>query len=893
MRNRIICCILLLLGSITMCYGQSEESIFINKSESPVSFKDFVSDVENKHDIHFFYKEYQVEDIAVSTTERISLEELLTETLKRYKLTLIRFGDNWIIINEQDNSESVNTGNEDIDKTDYEVIGDFRNNENGANVKISGHVRGAKNSEALIGAQVSSNDSQVGTITDHNGYYAFTAAPGKYTFTVSYLGYEPKTLNLDIRSDSKIDFELFNETLELNEITISATVEDFNVKNVEAGKEVLSLETIKTLPAFLGEVDPVKTITSLPGVSAVGEGTAGFNVRGGEAGQNLLMQDNALLYTSSHMFGLFSLFNSDLVSDVTLYKGGGPSNYGGRVSSVMNVNLKEGNTKEYHASGGVGLASSRLMIEGPIKEDKTSFIIGGRASYAGWLLKKVENIELQQSAASFYDANVKLKHIINRKNVLHASSYITQDRFEFASDTAYSWQTKNAALEWDHIFSNKLSSSLQFIASNYSSEVSNDEELNGFYYNSSITNYNLKLDFNYLLNTKHNIDFGINSLMYQYSPGQLDPYDTNPKAEAISLDKETGIENAVYVSDQWTLNPSLSIQYGLRYSRYTLYGATTYEYLENQPRSADTIIDTLAYNDGSAVQTYDGFEPRVSVRQLINSTNSVKLSYYRTIQYVHLLSNSTSISPVDIWKSTGPYIKPAIGDQFTVGYFKNLADNTFELSLEGFYKEVHNIVDYKDGANILLNKNLEADILQGFGRSYGIEFLLRKNKGRLNGWLAYTYSRSERLFNSESFESNSINKGEYYPANYDTPHNLSVVLSYKLSRRFSVGATFNYATGRPITVPVSKYRYDDIPAVLNFSERNQFRMPDYHRLDLSITLKSGYRKEKLIDGEWVFSVYNVYGRRNPYSVFFTQRGTAYRLSVLGSVFPSLTYNFKI
>ncbi|GAA0892425.1 TonB-dependent receptor [Fulvivirga kasyanovii] len=870
-------------------YAQSD-TIWV-ESKYNLLLTDLIDQVEEGHSLRFFYKEEWLDGIKLKVDERTNLTALLEGVLPQYGLQVITYKNNWIIVNQPKREEGTENLVSDI-PVDF-IVGSYEQNLNRKSVELSGYARDGETGEVLTGVQVATEDLRKGGVSDVMGYYSFVLPAGKHLIKLEYLGYEPKEFWVDIRSSGIVDVELYKKTVELKEVTISAVADDANVKGIEAGKEVLSLESIKTLPTFLGEVDPVKTITALPGISAVGEGTAGFNVRGGEAGQNLLMQDGALLFSSSHLFGLVSAFNPDIVRDVVLYKGGGPAMYGGRVSSVLNVNLRNGNDTKYKINGGLGLISSRIVIEGPIIKNKTTFIAGGRVSYVNWLLKKVDNPDLNQSSATFHDVNVKVKHVINKSNVVSVSGYSSADRFKFVSDTTYNWKNKGLSVKWNHIYNKKLLSTLQLSGSKYLNEVFDKEGVGQFEYSSSISTLNAKFDFNYEHSANNKFDFGFHSLVYVFEPGELIPGDNNPNVISKNLDNERSIESAVYLSNELSLTPNLSLVYGARYSMYTLYGATTYAYDEGQPKSVDSIVDTLVYDNDEPVQTYNGIEPRLSLRLLLNSKNSLKLSYYRTIQYVHLISNTTALSPLDFWKSSGPSIRPAVGDQITVGYFRNMHDNVLEVSVEGYYKEVHNIVDYKDGTTILLNDKLEADLLQGFGRSYGIEFLFRKNKGLLTGWLAYTYSRSERLFKSAKYRENRINNGTYFPANYDTPHNLSLVCSYKISRRFSIGGNFTYATGRPITVPVSKFNYDGIPAVLNFSERNQFRIPDYHRLDLSVTLRSGFKKHKAIDGEWVFSIYNAYGRKNPYSVFFTQRGTAYKLSVLGSIFPSITYNFRI
>jgi outer membrane receptor protein involved in Fe transport len=672
--------------------------------------------------------------------------------------------------------------------------------------------------------------------------------------------------------------------VKLEEVTITAAGSQESVEEKVVGKEVMSIESIKNLPAFMGEVDPVKSLVTLPGISSVGEGTSGYNVRGGDPGQNLLLQDKAILYNSSHLFGFFSAFNPDLIRDVELLKGGGPANYGGRVASTLNVNLRNGNAKKYQAKGGIGLVSSRLMFEGPIKKDKTSFIIGGRASYSDWLLKALKNPELYQSSASFYDGNFKLNHIHNKNNKFELSAYISNDKFTFASDTTFSWKTHSVTAGWSHIFSEKLLMQTNLVYSNFESDIYNEEPVNAFDYYSGVRNFNGNIDFSWSPDASNTFDFGINSVMYDLNLGEFYPGESNTNEDLTELPHEKGLETALYANFVHDFSPRFSVNAGLRFTNYTLFDGQFYSFDET-----GNATDTITSPD----KMYYGVEPRVSFRYLVSPSASFKASYYRTRQYVHLISNTTAVSPVDYWKSSSYNLKPSNADQYTLGFFKNFQDNRFEFSVEAYYKDIQNVIDYRDGATILLNETLESDLLQGTGRAYGVELLLRKNRGKLTGWIGYTYSRTERKFDQQSEGGETINNGEFFPSNYDKPHDLTFVMNYKASRRIVLNMNFSYSTGRPITTPVSKFQYGNLLSVLNFSDRNQFRVPDYHRLDLSVTLKGNLRKEKKINGEWVFSLYNVYGRKNPYSIYFNQEGSAFQLTILGSAFPSLTYNFTI
>jgi hypothetical protein len=554
------------------------------------------------------------------------------------------------------------------------------------------------------------------------------------------------------------------------------------------------------------------------------------------------------------------------------------------VASTLNVNLRNGNAKKYQVKGGIGLVSSRLMVEGPIKEDKTSFIIGGRASYSDWLLRALKNPELYQSSASFYDGNFKLNHIHNKNNKFELSAYISNDQFTFASDTTFSWKTHSVTAGWSHIFSEKLLMQTNLVYSNFESDIYNEQPANAFDYYSGVRNFNGNIDFSWSPNASNTVDFGINSTMYDLNLGEFYPGESNTNEDITELPHEKGLETALYMNLVHDFSSQFSVNAGVRFTNYSLFDGQFYSFDESG-NPTDTI--------SSPNKMFYGIEPRVSFRYLVSPSASFKASYYRTRQYVHLISNTTAVSPVDYWKSSSYNLNPSSADQYTLGFFKNFQDNRFEISAEAYYKDIQNVIDYKNGATILLNETLENDLIQGTGRAYGIEFLFRKNRGKLTGWIGYTYSRTERKFDQTSEEGETLNGGEFFPSNYDKPHDLTFVMNYKASRRIVLNMNFSYSTGRPITTPISKFQYGNLLSVLNYSERNQFRVPDYHRLDLSVTLKGNLKKDKKVNGEWVFSVYNVYGRKNPYSIYFNQEGSAFQLTILGSAFPSLTYNFTI
>jgi hypothetical protein len=881
----------------TIIFGQTGiEKITFDQDYKDTPLPEVLQNLESKNGTRFFYKDdWGIEAFLLNGKKGQDALIGINDLLETYGYSLIDYKGLFVIVN-QEGLESYQYEfweENDINLDQYKIIGSGKPENSNLPVVVKGKIFDAAEGEPLIGASIQVLDSSQGVVTDIDGNFELPLVPGKYKLMAQYAGYEAQSIPVQVINEGELDVELFNQTLKLEEVTISARSQEITVSEKIAGREILDIAVIKSLPTFMGEVDPVKSLISLPGVSSVGEGTAGFNVRGGDPGQNLLMMDEAIIYNSSHLFGFFGAFSPDMIRDVELYKGGGPANYGGRVSSVLNVNLRNGNAKEYEVAGGIGLISSRLSVEGPLKKDKTSFILSGRTSYPNWMLKQMKDPDLYQSAAGFYDVNLKVNHTIDENNVLTFSGYLSDDNFEFASDTAYVWKTKAAIGKWSHRFNSNFLMQTNFVVSDYKSNIENNQENFGFDYTSGIKNYQGKIDFSYSIGAAHKLDFGISSLHYSFDNGTFEPGVQNSNAEAIYIPQESALESAVYFNDEFSISPKVSLVYGIRVSNYLTLGGTYYEFDPNSPKSPSSIVDTLTYQNGEVAKTNFGLEPRVSFRWLITPSSSLKASYYRTNQYIHLISNTAAISPVNYWKSSGYNLDPSISDQYTLGIFKNWKDNLFEISVEGYYKWIQNVVDYKNAATILLNETLDADLVQGKGKAYGVEFLLRKNRGKLTGWLGYTYSRSLRKFNESPFDVEIINEGVFFPSNYDKPHDVSVVMNYKFSRRFSMNMNFAYSTGRPITVPVSKFQYEDFLSILNYSDRNQYRVPDYHRMDLAFTLKSGLKKDKKVDGEWVFSVYNVYSRRNPFSVYFTQRGNAFQLSVLGSAFPSISYNFKL
>ena len=662
---------------------------------------------------------------------------------------------------------------------------------------------------------------------------------------------------------------------------------------VVTGIERMGIETIKTIPTFMGEVDPIRGLTTLPGVSTVGELSAGFNVRGGDAGQNLILQDEGIIFNPTHLFGFFSAFNPDMIQDVKLLKGGGPAQYGGRASSVLDIGLRNGETSNHSISGGIGLISSRIALEGPLKKNKTTYLLGGRISYSNWLIHSLNDIQLNNSYANFYDITGKIFHIINENNFASATFYHSFDDFNFGNDSTYSWGTTNISLSWDHSFNTTTTSKLSLASSNYHSKLTNSDQLAGFNYKNGINSLKFKYELTKAAES-NTYKFGIETNGSLLDPGQLVPKINNGIVQPVYINNQNALEISVFGNGDFRLSDFWSASAGLRFSSFLRVGEDNiykFDY-NNLDGRYPSIIDSVKYNPGEIISSFHGFEPRISLRYLVNDYTSLKASYYRTMQYLHLISYTTSPTPQDYWIASGPYIKPEIGNQFTLGYFRNSVNNVFEYSIEGYYKQTQNAIDYIEGADIILNESLEAGLAQGLGVSYGVEFQIKKKSGNASGWLSYTFSRSLRKFSDMQGDIPNINNGDYYPSIHDQPHNISVVLNYKTGKRSTLSANFNYATGRPITIPVSKFTYGPYLSALTYSKRNEYRLPDYHRLDVSWSIKDKKFKNKRFNGEWTFSIYNLYGRKNAYTIYFNQYGNAKKLSILGSVFPSVSYNFK-
>lgn len=764
------------------------------------------------------------------------------------------------------------------------------------NFTISGSVKDAISGQTLPLASVKVLELNKGVSTDFSGNYTISLPKGSYTLEFSYVGFKPEQREITLDKNLTITVSLSEEAKQLKEVVITVEKRDANVEQVEMSSTKLEIEEIKKMPAFMGEVDVVKSIQLLPGVTTVGEGASGFNVRGGAIDQNLILMDNAPVYSSSHLFGFFSVFNSDALEDVKLYKGSIPAPYGGRISSVLDVHQKSADMNKFHASGGLGVVSSRLTIEAPIVKNKLSLIVGGRRSYADIFLKASPDSAINSTAAYFYDLNGKLAYKVNENNKITLSGYHGVDVLNFQDLFGFKWGNTLASLNWVHTINDStfIKTYGSYSRYNYQLEFSPI-----FVWTSIIDNMDLGVEFHKDLG-KHDIRIGFKEKLYAFQPAILEEHPDATEDFAFptfSIDRENALETGIYIGDEIKFSDKFSMMAGVRYSQFTNFGpGETYVYEEGQPKNANTLYDTTTYAKNEVQASYGGFEPRFGMRFKLNESSSVKAGYNRMRQYLHLISNSTSGLPIDVWKMTDEYIKPLIGDQVAAGYFKNFKNDTIEFSAEVYYKWMTNVVDYKNGAELLLNENVETELLTGTGRAYGIELMLKKSLGDLTGWISYTLSRTERKVAESEFQEEIVNEGNWYPSNYDKTHDLTLVLSYEITKRLSVSSNFTYSTGRAITYPDSKFQYDN-KSWAYYPTRNQDRLSPYNRLDLSVTLKGKENPEKKFHSEWVLSVYNVYARRNPFALIFTENEEtgeteAQRISILGTVLPAITYNFN-
>lgn len=774
------------------------------------------------------------------------------------------------------------------------VIGPKTNTYRTGKGTVAGYVRDAKTGETIVGATISLDNPPIGVSTDQFGYFSLTLPLGPHILHISSIGMKATVRHIALYSDGKLNVEMEQFIPGLKAVTVTSE-KNSNTGRLQMGVDRLNIKTIRQMPVVFGEADILRAVLTLPGVTSVGEATAGFNVRGGSADQNLVLFNASTVYNPTHFFGFFSSFNPDVVKGVELYKSSIPEKYGGRLSSVLDVTTRDGNKKNISGAGGIGPLDARLTIEGPVFNDKTTFLIAGRTTYSDWLLKQIPNDAYKNSTAGFYDANLRLTHEINSKNSLYLTGYLSNDRFTLNSDTLYNYQNKNINLQWKHIFNNRFNAVFMTGIDDYNYSISSTgNPVNGYKLSFQVTQYNFHGDFTYNLNAKHTLGFGISSIYYKLHPGDLNP--DGPKSLVVpdNIPAEQALESALYLGDHYSVSSKLSIEAGLRYSLYNYLGPQNiYTYAPGQPLETTSVIDSTYYGPGKVITTYQYPEYRVSARYILTDMSSVKISYNTLHQYIHLLSNTTAISPTDIWKLSGPHISPQAGQQISLGYYHDFKSHTIETSVELYYKTLDHYLDYKSGASLVLNHHIETDVITTRGKAYGAEIMIKKTAGKLNGWISYTYSRT-LLQQDDPNAGQQINEGQYYPANYDRPNVANFVGNYQINHRFSISLNVNYSTGRPITLPTAIYDLGGGQRVY-YSDRNAYRIPDYFRMDFSLNIEGNHRIKKFKHSSWSIGVYNLTGRNNPYSIYFVEENgviKGYKLSIFGSPIPSITYNFK-
>lgn len=764
---------------------------------------------------------------------------------------------------------------------------------------LSGLVSDGKNKETLIGVSLYITETKTSLTTNEYGFYSITLPKGNYTLSISYVGYQTLKETIELTKDTKRNFLITETSQQLEEVVIVQNNKRVDIRKPEMSVNKLTIQEIKEMPVIFGEVDVIKSILTLPGVTNAGEGQSGFNVRGGGADQNLVLLDEATIYNSSHLFGLFSVFNPDAIKDLKLYKGGIPARYGGRLSSILDIYQKEGNKNEFHMNGGIGLISSRILAEGPIVKDKGSFVFAGRGSYAHLFLKLIDNPNL----AYFYDLNTKLSYSVNEKNNLYLSGYFGRDVFQLNNSFVNTYGNAVINFRWNHLFSDKLFSNMSLIYSDYYYGLRLD--FIGFNWDSGIKNYNFKYDFKHYLTDKFKLTYGVQSNYYDFNPGKIEPTTEESGINRDQLDKKYALENAVYLDAEHQITKNIALSYGLRFSNFLRLGQQTLNtYANNQPVTFNTEFQiyesaeptgTVSYGKNETIAQFNNLEPRFSVAYTLNDDQSIKASYNRMTQYLHLISNTQSPTPLDVWAPSDQYLKPQNLDQFALGYFRNFNDDVYSLEVETFYKKIKNRVDYIDGANLIANEAIERVVLNGQARAYGLEVLFRKNAGQFKGWVSYTLSRTEQKVVGRTPEETGINNGDWYRTGFDKLHNLAIVGNYKLNEKWRFSSNFILQTGQPVTFPTGQYEYQGITVPI-FSSRNENNLPMYHRLDISATLTPRKNKGRKWQAEWVFGIYNIYNRQNAASITFRQNqetgsNEAIRLAIFGIV-PSATYNVK-
>ena len=908
MKNlRITSCVKVILAIIFFSLlnspisAQNIQEKTISGKFQKTSLQEFFNTIEKKEGIRFFYRTEWIKSYVINQEfKEMPLIQVLNQLFDRQPLSFRFFQNNSVVIFPKGSDGKTKVG---ADEPQILVIGDPLNEGRYPTAKIKGKVLDGKNREPLPGAVIFHPQTGFGTKTNADGSFEMNLPTGDFSLQVSFMGYEVLKQPVKLIENGNVDFEIFEESHNLEEVTIKG--EDSKASKAQMSMVKVNSRMVKELPVLMGEADVIKAMIMMPGVQSVGEMSSGFNVRGGNNDQNLILMDGAPVFNTSHLFGFFSMINPDAVKDVTLFKGGVPASYGERISSIMDIQLKEGNTEKIQFYGGIGLINSRFTLEGPFKKNKKStFLIGGRSTYSDWLLRQSKNADFMNSVAHFYDINGNLNLELGKNNTLKVMGYFSNDVFNLNSNSLYTYGNAIGSANWKMNISKNLLSNMNIAYSKYDFKLAQKDPnlseddytlITGLEYGS------MKYILSWLPNERHRINAGFQTIGNKVLPGEIVPTQSTSNVKPEKVVNEQSLELGLFIDDDFDLSPKTALNIGFRYVRFMNMGPTTVlKYDPTQTINSGSVIDSTVYKAWETAKMYHGIEPRLSMKFNLPDNGSFRVSYQRMHQFMNQVSNTSVISPADFWKSCDSHIAPLISDQFAIGLFKNPKKGLFETSVEVYYKNLQNLMEYKNGAVLVMNHHVETDIIMAKGYSYGLEMYIRKNLGRLNGWVSYTYSRTMRKTNN-NFPDEIINDRKYFPSVYDRPHDLSTVLNYQISRRWRFSGNFILTSGRPITLPEQKYTFEG-RQVVYYSERNKYRMPPYHRMDVSITFDENLRRKRMWKGSWTFSVYNLYGRKNPYSVFYRKDASIqladknqyaiYKLSVIGVPVPSITYNFK-
>lgn len=916
---------LLLVCCSTNTWAQNNPHGLVSGNFDSLKIDQLVKQLESQTDFKYYYNDKDFDSIYFSfSVKQQPVQAVLTLAFANTDLYYAVDGDNNVFLTRQkqlktmlpdglltgirvDTSKrkpvkgaEMITGENDnkpvlkstLDNKLYEV-GDRNQVNSQPNAVLDGYALDSKTGEPVVGASIYIEKLKVGTTTDQYGYYSISLPKGQHTISIQSVGIRDAKRQVMLYGDGKINIELIAQVTTLKNVTMSAQ-KISNIKSAQMGVQKIDIKTIKQVPVVFGETDILRVVLTLPGVKSVGEASTGLNVRGGAADQNLILFNDATIYNPAHFFGLFSAFNPEQVKDVELYKSSIPAKFGGRLSSVIDINSREGNKKQLAGSAGIGLLTSRFNLEGPLVKNKSSFLIGARTTYAKWLLDILPD-QYKNSRAAFNDFNLNINQELNKKNTLYLTAYMSNDRFNLNSDTFYNYGNRNISLKLKHVFNNKLNALVTLGYDRYQYNISSDHNpVNAYKLGFDINQTYLKAHFNYYASLKHKLEFGLNSILYKLHPGNYQPLGAKSLVVPDTVAVEQALESALYISDRYTINNALSIDAGIRFSVFNYLGPQNiHTYPAGLPRTEENMVSTVPYKSGAFIKTYGGPEYRLSLRYAFSDSFSIKAAFNTQRQYIHSISNITSMAPTDIWKLSDPNIKPQLGNQFSLGLYKNFKANTIEASFEVYYKNIRDYLDYKSGAVLIMNRHVETEVINTKGKAYGVELMIKKLTGKLNGWVSYTYSRT-LLKMDDPIAGELINKGNFYPANYDKPHDITFIGNYRVSHRFSISLNATYSTGRPITLPIGNFYYGGSMRTL-YADRNAYRIPDYFRTDFSMNIEGNHKVHQLTHNSWTVGIYNLTGRKNPYSVYFVSEGgvvNGYKLSIFGSAIPYINYNIR-